>query len=107
MGAVTAKHPACRIGTVTLKESGLRIVRLHDGPERTRRAIMRETRELHDQMVADGRPVVGFALVMWDSEGGSAAICKAYPGSSLPSIALPDLARSRLLASKIMEWTKP
>lgn len=99
--------PNCRIGTVTHKASGFRVVRLHDGAERTRGAIMRETRAMLDSMTADGRPVVGFALVMWDADGGSEATCKAYPGSNIPSIALPDMARNCLLARKTMEWSKP
>jgi hypothetical protein len=99
-------HPACRIGRVRLKESGLEIVRLHDGPERSRRAIMQETRDMLDGMTSDGRPVVGFAMVMWDSDGGSAAVCKAYPGSNIPSIAVPDFVRNRLLARKIYDWSK-
>jgi hypothetical protein len=102
-----SKHAGCRIGSVTLKESGLRIVRLSSGPERTRRAIMSETREMLDGMVADGRPVVGFAMVMWDCEGHSDAACRAYPGSNIPTIAVPDFVRNRLLASKIVEWCKP
>lgn len=100
-------HPNCRIGAVTLKASGFRVVRLQDGPERTRRAILRETREMIELMNADGKPAVGFALVMWDSDGGSVGVARAYPGSSLPSIAIPDLARNRLLAAKVMEWSKP
>jgi hypothetical protein len=102
-----AKHPGCRIGTVTLKASGFQIVRLHDGPERTRAAVLRETRNLIDGMAGDGRPVVGFALVAWDSVGGSDAVCMTYPGSNIPSIAIPDLARNRLLAAKLCEWGCP
>jgi hypothetical protein len=101
-----ARHPGCRIGTVTLKPSGLRIVRLSSGPERTRRAILTETREMIDGMKADGRPVVGFAMVMWAADGSSDAACRAYPGSNIPSIAVPDFARNRLLARKIGEWSK-
>lgn len=100
------RHPGCRIGTVTLKASGFRIVRLASGAERTRRAIMAETREMLDEMAAGGWPVVGFALVMWDGGGGSVAACRAYPGSNIPSIAIPDFARNRLLARKIYEWSE-
>lgn len=105
-GGRLVSHPACRIGRVRLKESGLEIVRLHDGPERSRRAIMQETRDMLDGMTSDGRPVVGFAMVMWDSDGGSAAVCKAYPGSNIPSIAVPDFVRNCLLARKIYDWSK-
>lgn len=101
-----ARHPGCRIGAVTHKASGLRVVRLRDGPERTRHAILDETRQMIDGMTMDGRPVVGFALVMWDSSGGSDAACRAYPGSNIPSIAIPDFARNRLPARKIGEWSK-
>lgn len=100
-------HPGCRIGRVRMKDSGFEIVRLHDGPERTRRAILRETREMLDDMTEDGQPVVGFAMVMWNSNGASSAVCRAYPGSCIPSIAVPDFVRNRLLASKIEEWVKP
>lgn len=89
---------------MTLKESGLRIVRLSSGPERTRRTILAETREMIDGMMSDGRPVVGFALVVWDSNGSSDAACRAYPGSQIPGIAVPDFVRNRLLAEKILEW---
>ena len=68
---------------------------------------MTETREMIDLMNADGKPAVGFALVMWDSDGGSAGAARAYPGSNLPGIAIPDFARNRLLATKIIEWCKP
>jgi hypothetical protein len=91
---------------VTLKASGLRIVRLSSGPERTRRSILAETREMLDGMEADGQPVVGFAMVMWTADGSSDAACRAYPGSNIPSIAVPDFVRNRLLASKILEWSK-
>jgi hypothetical protein len=67
---------------------------------------MAETRAMIDGMTADGRPVVGFALVMWDADGSSDAACRAYPGSNIPSIAIPDFARNRLLARKIGEWSK-
>ena len=100
-------HPGCRIGRITHKASGFQVVRLHDGPERTRNAILSETRRMLDGMTQDGRPVVGFALVMWDSDGGSDAACRAYPGSNIPSIAIPDFARNRLLARKIEEWSQP
>lgn len=68
---------------------------------------MRETRDMIDGMTKEGRPVVGFAMVMWDSENASNAACKAYPGSSIPSIAVPDFVRNRLLAQKIEDWSKP
>ena len=100
-------HPGCRIGTVTLKDSGFRVVRLSDGPERTRRAVMRETRDMIQTMTEDGLPVVGFAMVMWGADGSSHAACRAYPGSNIPSIAVPDFVRNRLLAAKIEEWSKP
>jgi hypothetical protein len=38
--------------------------------------------------------------------GASDAACRAYPGSNIPSIAIPDFARNRLLARKIHEWSK-
>jgi hypothetical protein len=100
-------HPGCRIGTVTHKASGFRVVRLHDGPERTRRAIIAETRRMVDDMSSDGERVVGFAIVMWTADGTSDAVARAYPGSQIPSIAVPDFARNRLLASKIEEWAQP
>lgn len=97
----SARHPGCRIGAVTFKDNGLRVVRLFSGPERTRRAIVAETREM-----IDGRPVVGFAMVMWAADGSSDAACRAYPGSNIPTIAIPDFARNRLLAEKICEWSR-
>jgi hypothetical protein len=104
---IPARHPGCRIGSVTHKASGFRVVRLHDGPERTRHAIMSEVRSMLDGLSENDRPVVGFAMVMWNADGTSNAACKAYPGSSIPSIAIPDFARNRLLAEKIEEWSKP
>ena len=103
MSAVRAN---CRIGRVTLKQSGLQIVRLQDGPERTRRSILAKTRDLLNDMEDDGRVAVGFALVIWDSTLASLAAVRSYPGSSLPGIAAPDFVRNRLLASKIEEWSR-
>lgn len=50
--------------------------------------------------------ILGIALVMWDNDGGSSAVLKAYPGSNIPSIAMPEFVKNRLLASKIFEWAK-
>jgi hypothetical protein len=96
-------HPNCRIGSVTLRESGLRIVRLTDGVERTRRAILSQVRAMIDGMGTD-TPSVGFAFVVWSADGTSNAIGCSYPGSNIPGILIPDFARNRLLAAKIDEW---
>ena len=101
---MSAPHPGCRIRSVTHKASGFRVVRLSTGPERTYAAVMREVRECARQMIEDGRDIAGIALVLWDADGASSAVLKAYPGSSLPSIAAPDFVRNRLLAEKIGEW---
>ena len=97
-------HPGCRIKSVTHKASGFRVVRLTHGHERARAAVMAEVRGCLDGMETDDKPVVGMALVLWCADGGSNAVVKAFPGSNLPSIALPDFVRNRLLAAKIQEW---
>ena len=97
-------HSGCRIRSVTHKASGFKVIRMMTGPERTRSAIIREATSMFDAMISDGRPVVGMALVLWDGDGGSAAALKAYPGSLIPSIAMPEFVRNRLLAAKIEEW---
>jgi hypothetical protein len=101
---MNAPHPHCRVGAVTLKASGFRVVRLSDGPERTRRSIMLEVRDLLDTMCSSDSPPVGFAMVMWNADGASDAVGRAYPGSNIPTILIPDFARNRLLARRIEEW---
>ncbi len=52
----------------------------------------------------DDEPIVGYAVVLWVADGGSIAVARAGEGSTIPSVALPDFARNRLLAAKIEEW---
>lgn len=99
-------HPGCRIKSVTHKTSGFKVVRLTQGHERTRASVLAETRACLDSMETGAQPIVGMALVLWTADGTSDAVVKAYPGSNIPSIALPDFVRNRLLAAKIEEWSR-
>ena len=99
-------HPGCRIRSVRHKESGFVLHRLEQPVEKARRAIMRETADMIDGFHSEGPAVVGFALVIWDADGGSSATVRAGAGSTIPSIAMPDFVRNRLLAAKINEWGK-
>jgi hypothetical protein len=50
-------------------------------------------------------PLVGWALVIWDGNLGSSASLCVGQGSTIPSIAMPEFIKNRLLAAKINEWS--
>ena len=97
-------HPGCRIRSVRDKASGFVLHRLQDRSEHARISFLRDMRTLVDAAQRDGRPIVGYAVVLWDAENGSNASLRTGQGSSIPSIAMPEFVKNRLLASKIEEW---
>ena len=97
-------HPGCRIRSVRDKASGFVLHLLPPQTQRARISFLRDMRDLIDKCQADGLPMVGYAVVLWDAHGGSVAVARAGEGSTIPSVALPDFARNRLLAAKIEEW---
>lgn len=99
-------HPGCRIRSVRDKASGFVLHRLHSTTERARASFMRDMRSLIDGAQRDGRPIVGYAVVLWDSDLGSVASLCAGQGSTIPSIAMPEFVKNRLLASKINDWSQ-
>ena len=50
--------------------------------------------------------VAGAAFVVWSADNGSSAMMFAGADSRIPSILIPDFVRNRLLAVKIIDWTK-
>lgn len=101
-------HPHCRIRAVRLKDgANLEIVRLKDGNERTYVSIMLEMRDLIDEMRARDFHPAGFAIVAWSGDAASFATARAYPGSPLPAIMVPDFVRERLMTERIRELTAP
>jgi len=101
---VTTPHAGCRIRSVREKASGFVLHRLQDRSDQARISFLRDMRALVDAMQRDGRPIVGYAVVLWDADNGSNASLRAGLGSSIPSIAMPEFVKNRLLASKIEEW---
>jgi hypothetical protein len=99
-----ALHPGCRIRSVRDKTSGFVLHRLHNTVERARTSFLCDMRSLIDAAHHDGRPIVGYAVVLWDSDLGSTASLRAGQGSTIPSIAMPEFVKQRLLAAKIAEW---
>lgn len=51
------------------------------------------------------RPIAGFALVAWEADCTSLAVCHVGGASSIPTILVPDFVRNRLLAQRIESWT--
>ncbi len=101
-----AAHPGCRIRSVRFKATGLVLHRLQDRTDEARVSFLRDMRWLVDAAQQDGRPIVGYAVVMWDADGGSSASLRAGRGSTIPSIAMPEFVKNRLLAEKIIEWSR-
>ena len=97
-------HPGCRIRSVRDKASGFVLHLLTPQTQRARISFLREMRELVDECQTNNEPIVGYAVVLWVADGGSIAVARAGEGSTIPSVALPDFARNRLLAAKIEEW---
>lgn len=100
----TASHPGCRIRSVRDKASGFILHRLQDRTDAARVSFLRDMRSQVTAMQSDGRPIVGYAVVLWDADGGSNASLVAGQGSSIPSIAMPEFVKNRLLAAKIQDW---
>jgi hypothetical protein len=96
----------CRIRSVRYKGSGFVLHRLEQPIEKARRALMQETAQMVDEFHRDGRVMVGYALVIWDASTASSATIRCGAGSTIPSIAMPDFVRNRVLAAKIEEWGK-
>jgi hypothetical protein len=105
MSVAEAAHSGCRIRSARFKDSGFVLHRLHNTTERARASFLRDMRSLVDAAQRDGRPIVGYAVVLWDSDLGSNASLCAGQGSVIPSIAMPEFVKQRLLASKIQDWT--
>jgi hypothetical protein len=103
---MTAAHPGCRIRSVRDKASGFVLHRLQDRRDQARVSFLRDMRTLVDAAQRDGRPIVGYAVVLWDADNGSNASLQAGLGSTIPSIAMPEFVKQRLLAAKIQEWTE-
>jgi hypothetical protein len=99
-----AINPGCRIRSVRDKASGFVLHRLQGRTEQARITFLADMRGLVDAIQSDGMPIVGYAVVLWDADGGSNASLVAGAGSTIPSIAMPEFVKQRLLAAKIQEW---
>lgn len=60
---------------------------------------------IRDVIKGPGVPIAGFALVAWQADYTSIAVCKVGGASSIPTILVPDFVRNRLLAQRIEAWT--
>lgn len=102
-----AIHPGCRIRSVRDKKSGFVLHRLQPQTDAARVSFLQDMRWLIAVAQHDGRPIVGYAVVLWDADLGSTASLRAGQGSTIPSIAMPEFVKNRLLAEKITEWSHP
>jgi hypothetical protein len=99
-----AIHPGCRIRSVREKTSGFVLHRLQNSTDAARISFLRDMRRLVDAMQRDGKAIVGYAVVLWDADLSSNASLRVGQGSTIPSIAMPEFVKNRLLAEKINEW---
>lgn len=76
-------------------------------PLKTPKCDLRHLAEqtIRDVVKAASSPIAGFALVTWQADGASIAVCKVGGASGIPSIMVPDFVRNRLLAQRIESWT--
>ena len=94
---------AVRIRSVRLKGSDAKLLIFPDLATRDRINAMSCARDTIDRM--DGRPIVGIAIVVWDADGSStAALRQDGSRGRIPSIALPEFVRARLMGEKVCEW---
>ena len=96
-------HAGCRIRSVRDKASGFVLHLLKPQTERARASFLRDVRDMVDRFHRDGSPIVGYAVVIWGADGASMAALRAGEGSSIPSIAMPEFIKNRLIAAKIDE----
>ena len=99
-------HPGCRSRSVKYKHTGFILHIMKAQSDIVRINVMSETRNMLAGFESDGKPVVGFALVMWGSDGASSATIISGEGSAIPAIAMPEFIKNRLIAAKIEEWCR-
>lgn len=93
---------AVRIGRVRLKSGGeVRLLRPEVDANRGKaERFIRETLDQHP-----GSELAGYAFVTWGPDGGSTCTQWVGPGSTIPTILIPDFVRNRLLAATAVSWT--
>ena len=64
--------------------------------------------EAHIKQMLDiqGNDIAGFAFVVWGADKRAMAYSSSNSRSVIPPIMVPDFVRERLLAEKIMEWSR-
>lgn len=93
---------AVRIRSVRLKGSDAKLLIFPDLATRDRINAMSWARDTIDRL---DRPIVGIAIVVWDANGSStAALRQDGSRGRIPSIALPEFVRARLMGEKVCEW---
>ena len=97
-------HPGCRIRTVRDKKTGFTLHVLRSEADSSRIAFLRDARTLVDKFRDGAGSIAGFAVVLWDAELQSNAMLRASERSQIPSIAMPEFIKNRLLTAKIEEW---
>lgn len=95
-----------RLRRVRLKRNGatIELLRLRRAKE-DEAEVRNRVEVLLQSMSGDGVPIAGFAFVVWDGQGASAATMLSRRGT-LPESLIPDFVRSRLLAEKVLVWAK-
>jgi hypothetical protein len=68
--------------------------------------VLGEVKDIVNAHGDAGCNIAGFAFVIWASDNASTATVRCGPLSTIPSVAMPEFIKQRLLAAKIEEWSK-
>jgi len=93
-----APHPGCRIRSVRPKAGGATLVLLPDHATNDRIATLRRVRAVLDEHLRHA-DIAGIGFLVWGTDFSSSDHAR------IPSIAMPEFIKNRLLAAKIEEWT--
>lgn len=94
-------HPGCRIKSIRPKNGSAKVIIFPDSSVKDRIGCLRRVRDILDNLSA---PMAGAAFVVWDANLQSGGFIAASARSRIPSIAMPEFIKNRLIAAKIEEW---
>lgn len=86
-----------RIRSVTEKATGRQIRVLRHHYLNDKKHISERVNALLEGFFSDGKPAGGFALVIWNPDGGHMVAQSAFANSPIPKAVVPDFARNALL----------
>jgi hypothetical protein len=97
-------NAGCRIRSVRPKgRDSARLLVFPDTRKRDRDFVLRI---ITNNLDAHTGGIAGFAFVVWDNSLASSAELRCSLSGQIPSIAMPEFIKNRVMATKVMEWVR-